>query len=141
MCVFTPKKAHNCAHRAHLHTSPLCVCLCVCVPNPRYGDDNPRYEGAVVRREVALTTAPPTPSRGTYFRKEAPSRGAYSVPATRSIISLNSLNSLISLFSLINSLSQQCTPCECVKMLMVVNASATRKPATRFIYKINNLYI
>ena len=29
MCVFTPKKAHNCAHRAHMHTSPLCVCLCV----------------------------------------------------------------------------------------------------------------
>ena len=22
-------------HRAHMHTSPLCVFLCVCVPNPR----------------------------------------------------------------------------------------------------------
>ena len=30
MCVFTPKMAHNCTHRAHLHTTPLCVFLCVC---------------------------------------------------------------------------------------------------------------
>ena len=44
-CVFAPKKAHNCAHRAHMHTTPLCVFLCVCVPIPRIWEDNPRWEG------------------------------------------------------------------------------------------------
>ena len=45
-------------------------------------EDNPRLGGAVFRREVALTTAL-TPSRGAYFRKEAPSRGTYSAPNPR----------------------------------------------------------
>ena len=48
---------HN-AHRAHLHTSRLCVFLCVCVPNPRRGGGQPALGGAVFMRELAMTTAP-----------------------------------------------------------------------------------
>ena len=45
-------------------------------------DENPRLGGAVYRREVVLPVTP-TPSRGAYFRMEAPSRSAYSPPAPR----------------------------------------------------------
>ena len=59
MCVFTPKKAHNCAHRAHLHTSPLCVFLCVCVPNPRWvGGGSLEWKRSHVARILRPTRAP-----------------------------------------------------------------------------------
>ena len=82
MCVFTPKKAHNCAHRAHLHTSPLCVFLCVCVPardyeedNPRYEEDNPRWVGQYLGGRWRCP--PPRPNVARISGRKRPTRAGW----------------------------------------------------------------
>ena len=57
-------------HRAHLHTSPLCVFLCVCAPNPRLWVGQPALGGQ-------------------YFRRKALSRGAYSPSNPRRVGSIS----------------------------------------------------